>query len=246
MESELEAVEKLWDEHAGQWNNWIGDHGDKNRTESSDICLWKYVGNIDNQVILDAGCGNGYLTIKFALETQAKHVIGVDLSSVAVKIAKENIERRVQQEKDRQRITINHDSVTELKSIEDNSIDLIIANYVLMDTPDLELVIKAFERVLKSSGRVIIVILHPCFDGVPEKDGAKRIFTWTKSYFDETPERQEWGPFSLNIYHRPLSVYFQTFKKYGLTLLDLEEPKFFSSIHQYDFTCAVLFHLKKN
>ncbi|UJR16009.1 hypothetical protein I4U23_002924 [Adineta vaga] len=200
MTNELGKVEKLWDEQALEWNQLAGDHGDRNRTESSDICLWKYVGNTDNQiVILDAGCGNGYLTIKFALETQAKHVIGIDLSSVAVKIAKENIERRVQQEKDRQRITINHDSVTELKSIEDNSIDLIIANYVLMDIPDLDFVIKAFERVLKPSGRVVIAITHPCFDVMPEKNGAKRIFTWTKSYFDETSERQEWGAFSLNI-----------------------------------------------
>lgn len=93
---------------------------------------------------------------------------------------------------------------------------------------------------------MIIVILHPCFDVVPEKDGVKRIFTWTKSYFDETPEKQEWGPFSLNIYHRSLTAYFQAFKKHGLTLLDFDEPKFYSPKHLYDFTCAVLFHLQKN
>jgi hypothetical protein len=48
------------------------------------------------------------------------------------------------------------------------------------------------------------------------------------------------------MYHRALSVYFQLFHQYGFTLIDFDEPKFFSKIHQYDFTCAVLFHLKKN
>jgi hypothetical protein len=100
--------------------------------------------------------------------------------------------------------------------------------------------------VLKLSGRLIIVILHPCFDTVISKDGCKRIFTWSRSYFDQTSDKQEWASFSMNNYHRPLSVYFQTFKKYGFTWIDFDEPKFYSKIHQYDFTCAVLFHLLKN
>ena len=245
MENELESLEKQWDEQAEEWNRWIGDDGDWNRRESSDAYLWKHIGNVDDKVILDAGCGNGYLTIKLALETQAKRIIGVDLSSNLIKIAKESIDRRIKQE-DYQRIELHHDSITELKSIEDNSIDLIISNYVIMDTPDLDSVIKAFHRVLKPSGRLIIVVLHPCFDVVPEKDGIKRTYTWTRSYFDETPDKQEWENFCLNMYHRPLTVYFETFFKYSFNLIGFDEPKFFNKIHGYDFTCAVLFNLKKN
>ncbi len=142
MVSELEALEKQWSDQAEKWNRWIGDEGDANRRESSDSYLWKYIGDIDEHVILDAGCGNGYLSIKLVLETRAKQIIGVDLSSNMVKIANENIQRRIKDDKDQQRIKIQQDSVTELKSIEDNSIDLIISNYVLMDTPDLDSVIK--------------------------------------------------------------------------------------------------------
>lgn len=142
MVSELESVEKQWSEQAEDWNRCIGDEGDANRRESSDIYLWKYIGNVDEKVILDGGCGNGYLIVKLALETQAKHIIGVDLSSAMVKIAKENIQRRIKDDKDHQRIEIHQDSVTELKTVKDQSIDLIITNYVLMDTPDLDSVIK--------------------------------------------------------------------------------------------------------
>ena len=71
------------------------------------------------------------------------------------------------------------------------------------------------------------------------------MYTWNRSYFDQTPDRQEWETFSLNLYHRPLSIYFQTFQNYHFTLLDFDEPKFYSKVHHYDFTCAVLFHLIK-
>jgi ubiquinone/menaquinone biosynthesis C-methylase UbiE len=155
MLSELEKIEKQWNKQAEDWNRWIGDDGDANRRESSDIYLWKYTGNVDEKVILDAGCGNGYLTIKFALETRAKQIIGVDLSSALIKIAKENINRRIKHDEDQQRIELHHDSVTELKSIQDNSIDLIIANYVLMDTPDLDSVIKVIDFKRKQNHEFI-------------------------------------------------------------------------------------------
>ena len=145
MTDELDQLEKQWSEQAEDWNRWIGDDGDTNRQESSDIYLWKYIGHVDDQVILDAGCGNGYLTIKFALETRIKQIIGVDLSAKMIDLAKQNVDRRVQQESVRQRLELRQDSITELKTIEDNSIDLIVSNYVLMDTPHLDSVIKVNE-----------------------------------------------------------------------------------------------------
>ena len=142
MAEDLGELEKQWSDQAEQWNQWNGDHSDSNRRESSDISLWKYIGSVDDQVILDAGCGNGYLTIKFALETRAKHIFAVDLSSTMVEIAQKNVQRRVESETDRQRIDVRQDSVTELKTIADHSIDLIVSNYVLMDTPHLDSVIQ--------------------------------------------------------------------------------------------------------
>jgi ubiquinone/menaquinone biosynthesis C-methylase UbiE len=142
MESELKQLEKQWNEQAEDWNQYIGDEGDSNRRETSDSYLWKHIGNVDDKVVLDAGCGNGYLTIKLALETQAKRIIGVDLSSNMVQIAKGNVNRRITRDEVHQKVEVHHDSVTELKTIEDNSIDLIISNYVLMDTPDLDSVLK--------------------------------------------------------------------------------------------------------
>jgi SAM-dependent methyltransferase len=164
MTSELENLEKQWNEQAEDWNRWIGDEGDWNRKESSDSYLWKYIGNVDDQVVLDAGCGNGYLTVKFALETRVKQIIGVDLSSTMIRIAKENINRRIQHDEDQQRIEIHQDSVTELKTLKDNSIDLIVSNYVLMDTPDLDSVIKVilFQEIISLFVSKKHLVIWPC------------------------------------------------------------------------------------
>ena len=142
MQSELRAVEQQWDEQADEWNRWIGDDGDSNRRESSDICLWKYLGHVDDQVILDAGCGNGYLTVRLAHETRARRIIGVDLSSAMIRIARANIDRRLTRDEDRERVQVHQDSISELNTIENHSIDLIVCNYVLMDTPDLDSTIR--------------------------------------------------------------------------------------------------------
>ena len=142
MQSELRAVEQQWDEQADEWNRWIGDDGDSNRRESSDICLWKYLGHVDDQVILDAGCGNGYLTVRLAHETRARRIIGVDLSSAMIRIARANIDRRLTRDEDRERVQVHQDSISELNTIENHSIDLIVCNYVLMDMPDLDSTIR--------------------------------------------------------------------------------------------------------
>ena len=48
-------------------------------------------------------------------------------------------------------------------TIADAHCDLVIANYVLMDTPDLRDTMAAFHRVLKPGGVAVLVFSHPCF-----------------------------------------------------------------------------------
>ena len=55
------------------------------------------------------------------------------------------------------------DSCAELRTVNDESFDLVIANYVLMDTPDLQGTLHAFHRVLKTDGMAVLVFSHPVF-----------------------------------------------------------------------------------
>ena len=49
-----------------------------------------------------------------------------------------DIDRRLTRDEDRERVEVHQDSISELNTIENHSIDLIVCNYVLMNTPDLE------------------------------------------------------------------------------------------------------------
>ena len=103
------------------------------------------------------------------------------------------------------------DSCSELSTIEDDAFDMDVANYVLMDTPDLEGTIVAFHRVLKPGGVAVLVFSHPCFPAgratVPgNRSGAT--YVWGFPYF----QRQKcidppWAHFTSEFtwFHRPLS-----------------------------------------
>jgi predicted TPR repeat methyltransferase len=100
---------------------------------------------------VDAGCGTGYLSKK--LRDRGALVIGIDFSERMIAIA-----RRLYPDMD-----FRVDDSAELRTIEDEHCDLVIANYVLMDTPNLRGTMAAFHRVLKPAEVAALGFSHPCF-----------------------------------------------------------------------------------
>ncbi|MEN9566983.1 MAG: hypothetical protein RLZZ69_2179 [Cyanobacteriota bacterium] len=140
----------------------------------------------------------------------------------------------IAQEKSVQRnLTIDFivDDCSKLEKLSDRYFDLIVANYVLMDVPDLEGAMNAFNRVLKVNGCAILIFSHPCFPQGKAKasENNKEIqYNWNFSYF----ERQKfieppWKHFTSEFiwFHRPLSDYWKAFKSTGFTIIDFEEPR---------------------
>ena len=58
-----------------------------------------------------------------------------------------------------------------LATIDDEAFDAVVANYVVMDVPDLTATMAAFSRVLRPDGIAVLIFSHPCFpqgaDGRP-------------------------------------------------------------------------------
>lgn len=219
-DNELRETRELWDRIADDWRTQVGDEGDANRRLNSDPVLWAFVGDVRGKKMLDAGCGTGYLSNK--LSERGADVIGIDFAERMIAIAK----------------STNHacdfrvDSCTTLHTIQDASVDAIVANYVLMDTPDLQGTVRAFHRVLKPGGIAVLVFSHPCF---PQgratratEDGEGIRYSWDASYFEE---RQcvdvPWAHFKSDFiwFHRPLSTYWKAFRAAGFDVIDFEEPR---------------------
>jgi 2-polyprenyl-3-methyl-5-hydroxy-6-metoxy-1,4-benzoquinol methylase len=150
-DSPLEEARHSWNLLADGWRVQVGTEGDNNRRMNSDPVLWELAGDVRGLAVLDAGCGTGYLSGK--LRDKGARVTGVDFAGRMIEIARA----------DHPGIDFRVDSCTELATCADGQFDLVVANYVLMDTPDLEATMRAFARVLKPGGAAVLVFSHPCF-----------------------------------------------------------------------------------
>ena len=214
-----DEVHDFWNRIAADWDLQVGKDGDNNRRLNSDPVLWRFAGKVNGLKVLDAGCGTGYLARQ--LQHKGAVVTGIDLSERMIAIARSKsnaIDYRV-------------DSCSQMQGLTDSSFDLLIANYVLMDVPDLEGTMTAFYRVLKPGAAAILIFSHPCFSqGSAEVagPGSRRIsYHWDFNYFD-TCRRVDppWGRFKSSFiwFHRPLSYYWKVFREAGFQVDDFEEP----------------------
>jgi SAM-dependent methyltransferase len=215
------STKELWGKKAQEWDSWIGEEGDQNRRFQSDPILWELAGKIEGHTVLDSGCGTGYLSLQMA--EKGAHVIGIDFSAKMIDIARQRAGENPFH------IDFRVDSASKLETIQPESIDLVVSNYVLMDLPDLENAVSESHRVLRPRGKMVAVFSHPCFSDPrgPEsvEEGSVR-YRWDFSYFEEREREGEWGPFSTPFisYHRSLSLYWKTFLSSGFVVTDFREP----------------------
>jgi SAM-dependent methyltransferase len=216
---EHEEARALWNRVADDWRIQVGDDGDANRLLNSDPVLWAFAGDVNGLTVLDAGCGTGYLSKK--LHDQGAYLTGIDFSERMIVIARglyPGVDFRV-------------DDCSELASVDSSHYDLVIANYVLMDTPDLRGTMAAFNRVLKPGGVAVLVFSHPCFPQGPatvSEDGDEVCYRWSFPYFESrTCSDPPWGHFTSEFiwFHRPLSDYWKAFTAAGFVVVDFEEPR---------------------
>jgi len=216
--SELDDVRAFWDKVARDWRTQVGDEGDANRRLNSDPVLWHFLGDVTGLRVLDVGCGTGYLSRQ--LLRRGAVVRGVDLSANMIALAREAYRE----------IDFQVDSASSLGTVADSSIDAVVANYVLMDTPDLPGALAAFQRVLKPGGTAVVVFSHPCFPqgGAMIVADGRVAYVWDLPYF-EAHRRTDppWGHFTHEFiwFHRPLSDYWKAFVGAGFDVIDFEEPR---------------------
>lgn len=207
-----------WDKLADDWLIQVGDEGDPNRRLNSDPILWEYCGDVRGLDVVDAGCGTGYLVNQ--MTEKGARVRGVDLSARMIEIAKKRYPG----------LSFAVDSASRLATIESESADLVVSNYVLMDLPDLEGAATAFARVLRKGGHAVAVFSHPCFpQGQYTYDDVtgRGYYTWDWNYFTRAKKVDPpWKHFRDEFiwFHRPLSDYWKVFRRAGFRVVEFDEP----------------------
>src|SRR5438876_7404030 len=172
---ETDEIRDFWNRVADDWHIQVGAAGDSNRILNSDPVLWAFAGDITGRKVLDAGCGTGYLSNQ--LRDRGARVTGIDTSERMIAIARAqypNIDFRL-------------DSCSELRTVSNGEFEILISNYVLMDTPDLEGAMRAFSRVLRIEAIAVLVFSHPCFPqgrAAVSGNGDETSYRWSFPYFE--------------------------------------------------------------
>lgn len=173
------------------------------------------LGNVKGKRILDAGCGDGFFSLELA--QKGALVTALDSSEAMLNIAKhKHFHDNLQY--------YNMDLTRKL-TFEDKSFDIVVANMLLMDIPEIESLVFEVDRVLKKPGTFIFSITHPCFFLSDWEENENNIKTYKKigNYLEERVEELNFWGKTLH-YHRPLSRYIEAIEKAGMYVSSLREP----------------------
>jgi len=227
--SSEEAIER-WDLYAERWAEEVGDEGGPHREVLLNPVIFDLLGEVVERRILDAGCGEGYLSRMLA--SKGASVVGLDYSKTMVKLAKERTPAELC-------VEYLHGSCERLNFLADESFDKIVSNMVMGDLADLGSAFDEIHRLLKPRGCFVFTILHPCFatssGGWARDSDGKALYWSVDKYFEEGPYEVDLSPVnasgnrvkdlkSLINFHRTLTTYFRAIKRAGLIIDDLVEP----------------------
>ncbi len=146
--------ESHYNEAYFQWQHKAGEFGGK-------ADLFKFKGHVKpDSDILEFGCGGGYLLKN--ISTSGKK-IGIEINPSAREIAEEN----------------GIVCFSDIKKIENNSIDIIISNHALEHVENPIIIIAEFKRVLRKNGKIVLAVPHEVSGKVKKKDINMHLYTWS-------------------------------------------------------------------
>jgi 2-polyprenyl-3-methyl-5-hydroxy-6-metoxy-1,4-benzoquinol methylase len=199
----------------------VGEEGDLVRQHLLNPAIFSLLGDVTGKTILDAGCGQGYLSRMLA--RKGARVTGIEPAETWFNAAlnREQVEPL---------------GITYLQAdlsswvCTPEEFDYVIANMVFMDIPDYSSALQHCVEALKPKGGLIFSILHPCFEEAG-REWKNKGFVEVRSYFQEQTIKQDYGYFI----HRQLSTYLNSVMQAGCTIQQVLEPQLdFAVAEQYD------------
>ncbi|HEU0087645.1 MAG TPA: class I SAM-dependent methyltransferase [Pseudonocardiaceae bacterium] len=216
-----ETLGSSYAENAGFWVRIIRERLDRYRLGLTDSAVLNAIGPSGSMTILDAGCGEGYLSR--ILAQQGAHVIAVDACAELVESA-----RAIARESG---LSIDYRtcSVDDLP-IADGHCDIVVCNHLVNDLRDISAPVAEFSRVTREGGRLVMLMLHPCFYGAGAEQEAMNGFLTPDEYFRVRVVEQKFNvagirsPAPVRIWLRPLEDYTAALRDAGFFITSLSEP----------------------
>jgi 2-polyprenyl-3-methyl-5-hydroxy-6-metoxy-1,4-benzoquinol methylase len=187
------------------------EEGDFLRRYLLNPTIFRLLGPVEGRKILDAGCGQGYLTRLLA--RRGARATGLEPAESLFRYA---IEREQEEGLGIEYIQADLSTFRERAG----EFDAVVASMVLMDIPDYRPAVQSCLEALRSGGSFVFSLAHPCFEE-SEGEYAAKGYVEVREYLAEYHIEQQFG----RKHHRPLSHYFNTVIQCGGVIRELVEPK---------------------
>jgi SAM-dependent methyltransferase len=227
------AVVRIWDRNADFWDEKMGEGNTFHKCliEPAQVRL---LGLKGGETILDVACGNGQFARKIA--DLGATVVAVDASEKMIEKARArsaNYEDRIEY-----RVMDCTDS-DQLLSLGEQRFDRVACTMAMMDMCEIQPLISAAARLLKTNRHFVFSVCHPCFHSGLARHGMERhdiggelveeYYVRVVRYADPittTGLAMVGQPAPQYYFHRPLAMLFRAFFAEGFALDGLEEPTF--------------------
>lgn len=226
---------KQWNKNAEAFTDLIAGQGTPHHRSILNPCIEELIGDIKGKTLLDAGCGEGYLSRYYA--RKGAIVTGIDLSERLI----ENAVRLTRDEG--ASVEYEVDDICSMKSIQSETFEVVLSNLVLLNISCLDDAIHEFHRVLKEGGHLVFSIVHPAFNfygpgawemGEKDVNTGRRsgLFFKVDRYFEEIEYERYWKtregenfPVPISFFHRTLETYLSSLFKSGFEIIEFREPQ---------------------
>jgi ubiquinone/menaquinone biosynthesis C-methylase UbiE len=184
------------------------------------------------QKILDLGCGEGLFTRRFA--KAGAEMTAIDIATSLVDIAKRACASESELYKFQPRFFVSN--AESIPMVADASQDMVLINLAIQNIENVGNVFKECARVLKTNGKLFLVLNHPAFR-IPKASGwewssdNKIQYRQESRYMSESREKIDMAPSVKGrvgseqtiSFHRPLQFFVKLLGKNGLAIVNMEE-----------------------
>lgn len=169
----------------------------------------RLLGDVDQMRILDAGCGQGYLSRLLA--GRGASVVGVEPAAALFGYAVEREEEL--------RLGVRYVQADLVALSNLGRFDAVVASMVLGSIPDWRAAMRTCIDALRPGGLFIVTLNHPCFEQLARSWATHGHLTVDR-YLSDYEIAGPHGP----DFHRPLSAYLNELVSLGCRLVELVEP----------------------
>ena len=214
------GIDTSWNKQAEWYSDLLANNPDSYQERVIKPNLLRLMTIAPGENILDLACGHGFFSAVFY--EQRANVIGVDAAPDLIAIAK-----RVHPD-----LTF-HVAGADKLPIKDHDIDQVACIMAIQNMDNVKAVLSECARVLKSGGRLHLVMNHPAFR-IPKQSSwqwdekNKTQFRRMDGYLSESRVKIQMHPGdkpkeTTISFHRPLQYYVKLLKNAGLVITNIEE-----------------------